>query len=150
VTDSDETLALRARGGDREAFDSLVRRHRARPFAAWLRTITLNKCRDFGRRRSVRRLFLARFEREQAPLTARLQADMPPDLQGERLDHLECEIAALPSVYKEALLLTVFGDLSRQQAAYELGISVKAIEMRIYRARQRLAARVEIQADPRS
>jgi len=78
-----------------------------RPFAAWLRTITLNKCRDFGRRRSACRLFLARFEREQAPLTERIQADTPPDPQGKRLDRLEREIAALAPTYKEALLLTV-------------------------------------------
>jgi RNA polymerase sigma factor (sigma-70 family) len=180
VTDSDETLALRARGGDREAFDSLVHRHKGalygycrryvgdaddavdilqdafvaawmglsrydarRPFAAWLRAITLNKCRDFGRRRSVRRLFLARFEREQAPLTARLQADTPPDPQDERLDRLEREIAALAPAYKEALLLTTFGGLSQQQAACELGISVKAIGMRIYRAKRELAGRMK-------
>ncbi len=184
MTDSDETLALRARSGDREAFDSLVGRHKSvlygycrryagdaddavdilqdafvaawmglsrydarRPFAAWLRTITLNKCRDFGRRRSVRRLFLARFEREQAPPTAPLQADTPADPQNERLDRLEREIATLPSAYKEALLLTTFGGLSQQQAACELGISVKAIEMRIYRARRQLAVRLEMQAN---
>ncbi len=56
----------------------------------------------------------------------------------DRLQHLDLAIAALPSCYKEPLLLTAMDGLSHDQAAQILKISSKAVEMRIYRARQRL------------
>lgn len=183
MTDSDEALAKRAKMGDRQAFEVLVRRHKnslysfcrryigdaddaldvlqdafvaawlglsrydeRRSFAVWLRTISLNKCRDFSRRRAVRRLFLARFEREQAGKPIPFPGDAAADPDSERLDRLEQEIAALAPVYKEALLLTTLSGLSHREAARELGVSAKAIEMRVYRAKQKLAARMEDQS----
>ncbi|QKE93218.1 hypothetical protein HN018_23875 (plasmid) [Lichenicola cladoniae] len=47
--------------------------------------------------------------------------------------------SALPPAYKEALLLTTLGGMSHLEAAQQLAVSVKAVEMRIYRAKQRLA-----------
>ena len=47
-------------------------------------------------------------------------------------------IAALPASYKEPLLLTVDG-LSQEALARILGTTTKAIEMRLRRARRRLA-----------
>lgn len=176
MSDSDEALAVRARQGDRQAFEVLVRRHKAtlyrfcrryvgnsddasdilqeafvaawmglgrydgrRPFAAWLQRITLNKCRDFGRRGRVRRLFLARFEREQPIGAASPLATATSEPDADRLARLDREVAALPSAYKEALLLTTLGGMSHLEAATQLAISVKAVEMRIYRAKKRLA-----------
>jgi len=40
------------------AWLALNRYDPSRPFLPWLRTIALNKCRDFGRRQKVRRLLL--------------------------------------------------------------------------------------------
>jgi RNA polymerase sigma-70 factor (ECF subfamily) len=37
------------------------------------------------------------------------------------------------------LLLTYYDDLTQQEAANLLGVTVKTIETRVYRARQRLA-----------
>ena len=116
-----------------------------RPFGAWLRRIALNKCRDFGRRRSVRRLFLAGYAREAAQRASATAGVPAAEAQGDRLDRLDGEIAVLPPAYKEALLLTTLGDLSQQEAAAVLGISVKALEMRVYRAKRRLASRLAIQ-----
>ncbi|WP_205880441.1 RNA polymerase sigma factor [Lichenicoccus roseus] len=121
------------------AWMGLQRYDERRSFAAWLQRITLNKCRDFGRRGLVRRLFLTRFEREQPAEAASAQAAATADPNTERLARLEREVAALPPAYKEALLLTTFSGKSHLDAAKQLGISVKAVEMRIYRAKQRLA-----------
>lgn len=123
------------------AWTGLGRYDPGRPFVAWFRTIALNKCRDFGRRRTVRRLFLAAFEREEAQ-RAPPTSGGPPDPQDARLERLEREIAALPTAYKEALLLTTLGGLSHHDAAAELGVTVKAIEMRVYRAKRQLAGRL--------
>lgn len=124
------------------AWTGLGRYDARRPFAAWLRTIALNKCRDFGRRRSVRRLFLAAFAREETLRTSPSAFSASIDPRDERMERLEREIAALPTAYKEALLLTTLGGLSHQDAAAELGVTVKAIEMRVYRAKRQLAGRL--------
>ena len=124
------------------AWMGLPRYDERRPFAAWLQRITLNKCRDFGRRGLVRRLFLARFEREQLPEAASAQAAATSDPHTERLARLDREIAALPPAYKEALLLTTLGGMGHRDAAAQLGISTKAVEMRVHRAKQRLTERM--------
>ena len=45
---------------------------------------------------------------------------------------------------KEPLLLTRFDGLSHGEAASVLGVSVKAIEMRLHRARQILARALDV------
>ena len=113
-----------------------------RDFATWLRTIALNKCRDFSRRQAVRRRFLSLFAREQAlplqsgagPTSVEQQA-----LVEERLVRLERAVAELPSFYKEPLLLTLVSGLSHQEAAEQLNTTTKAVEMRTRRARQKVA-----------
>jgi RNA polymerase sigma factor (sigma-70 family) len=122
------------------AWLGLARYDPSRAFGPWLRTIALNKCRDFGRRRSVRRLLLSAFRREPAPATEPRESAETDD---RRLARLDKEIAALPSAYKEVLILTALGGLSHQQAAEELGLSAKAVEMRVYRAKKRLAERMK-------
>jgi RNA polymerase sigma-70 factor (ECF subfamily) len=47
-------------------------------------------------------------------------------------------IAALPANLKEPLILTAVDGLSQADAATVLGISEKAVEVRIYRARKAL------------
>ena len=176
---SDEALAFQAQQGDKNAFDDLVRRHKAplyrfvrrhvgdgddaydivqdafisawgalkrydpgRAFAPWLRTIALNKCRDFGRRRAVRRLLLrAKAVEPVEPETYETtQQAAAVEVRGTvRLRRLDQAIAALPPFYKEPLLLTMVSGLSHQDAAEQLKTSAKAIEMRLRRARKKLA-----------
>jgi RNA polymerase sigma-70 factor (ECF subfamily) len=119
-----------------------LRRFDARQsFAAWLRAIALNKCRDFGRRRAVRRrllvLFAGDFSRAQ-DTDSPGEEDPEPHAQ-VRLRRLDQAIAALPRLYKEPLLLTLVSGLTQQQAAGELGVSTKAVELRIRRAKRTLA-----------
>lgn len=124
------------------AWKALGRYDSRRPFGVWLRAIALNKCRDRGRRQAVRRIVLG--ERDAGSAEAQRQADPTPNaeaalLAAQRRQALERAIAGLPAKLKEPLLLTYFEDLSQQQAAEVLGISVKAVETRVYRARQKLA-----------
>lgn len=116
-----------------------------RPFAVWLRRIALNKCRDWSRRRQVRRFFFgaASLDAPGALDAPALNQDSAHDDNIEiRLAALDVAVAALPSVLKEPLLLTMFEHLSHEEAARVLGISAKAVETRIYRARQKLRARL--------
>lgn len=124
------------------AWRALGRFDARRPFAVWLRAIALNKCRDRARRLAVRRLILG--EKDDQSPEAQAQPDPAPSgeaqvLTAERRATLQRAIDQLPQKLKEPLLLTYFDDLSQQEAADVLGVTVKAVETRVYRARQRLA-----------
>lgn len=124
------------------AWQALARYDPSRPAATWLRRIALNKCRDWGRRRAVRRFFYGAASLDQA-------GDMPPPsdemVKEAALLRLDRAIARLPTQLKEPLLLTVFEGLSQHAAGEMLGISAKAVETRVYRARKQLAADMEEQ-----
>ncbi len=122
------------------AWTNLGRYDPKRPFLPWLRIIALNKCRDFFRRQKVRQLMLKAFALErradQVADAVRETGDGETDL--ERFCQLDRAIADLPAFYKEPLLLTIVGGLSNAEAAETLETTPKAIEMRLYRARQKL------------
>jgi RNA polymerase sigma-70 factor (ECF subfamily) len=106
-----------------------------------LHTIALNKCRDHARRRAVRyRLSLLFFASERALLQARADvgAESQQSLLPAQQRRLDIALAELPKRYKEPLLLTLLGGLTHQQAAEQLGLTTKAVEMRIHRAKKRL------------
>lgn len=112
----------------------------ARPMRAWLRRIALNKCRDWSRRRSVRRFFFAAAPIDNNAHRVAIPASETDPGQERRLADLDRQIANLPAGLKEPLLLTQFEGLSHKEAAQILNISPKAVEMRIYRARAHLAS----------
>lgn len=112
----------------------------ARPMRAWLRRIALNKCRDWSRRRSVRRFFFAAAPIDNNAHRVAIPASETEPEQERRLADLDRQIANLPAGLKEPLLLTQFEGLSHKEAAQILNISPKAVEMRIYRARAQLAS----------
>ncbi len=113
----------------------------ARDFGAWLRTIALNKCRDFGRRQAVRRNVTRLFGLLSVSETSEASADIAAERaesEAARLQALDRAIAQLPSAQKEVLVLTAFAGLSQQEAATQLKTSVKSVEMKVRRAKQRL------------
>ncbi|MCR5879303.1 RNA polymerase sigma factor [Phenylobacterium sp. J367] len=124
------------------AWKALGRFDGRRSFATWLRAIALNKCRDRGRRLAVRRAILG--DRDLESPEARRQSDGGPDPEAalasaQDLRRLDRAISRLPQNLKEPLLLTWLEEMSQQEAADLLGITVKAVETRVYRARQQLA-----------
>lgn len=122
------------------AFVALARYDPARPLRGWLLRIALNKCHDWARRRAVRRLF--NFAR---PMDEALDvADPDPDPEAALhsalgVTRIRAAIAALPAQLKEPLILCAIEGLGQDEAAAVLGISRKAVETRIYRARQKLS-----------
>ena len=141
----------RSTGNDDDAYDivqdsfvaawlALPRFDTRRPFGAWLRAIALNKCRDYGRRQSVRRRFL-RFLAPRGTDSPDVDAFLEQEQnqqEAARLAALDRAIAELPAFYKEPLLLTSVGGLSQADAAMQLSTTEKAIEMRIRRAKKKL------------
>ena len=122
------------------AHQALSRYDTQRSMKAWLSTIAINKCRDWGRKRTVRRFFsFAISEDGQAdaviddgPATDTTVADR------QELDRVTRAIATLPMNLKEVLVLRTIEGLSQAETAEVLGVSQKAIETRLYRARARL------------
>lgn len=118
-----------------------------RPFRAWISRIAINKCRDWGRRRAVRK-----FLRFDAPPE---QINVIPDnapqtdealAERQHLNRLARAISILPSALKEPLILHTIEGLSQAETAAVLSISHKAVETRIARARAKLA---EYMAEPK-
>lgn len=124
------------------AWRALARYDARRPFPVWLRAIALNKCRDRARRIAVRRFILG--EKDEQSAEALAQPDPQPYgeaklIPAERRAVFQKAIDQLPPKLKEPLLLTYFDDLTQQETADLLGVTVKTVETRLYRARQRLA-----------
>ena len=124
------------------AWKALERYDARHPFGVWLRAIALNKCRDRGRRLFLRRLVLGQADPE--GYEAQNSADPSPDaesslIERERRAALERALATLPPGLKAPLILTIFDGLSHQDAGAVLGLTAKAVEIRVYRARRRLA-----------
>jgi len=66
------------------------------------------------------------------------------------MDALDSEIAHLPIELREAFLLGAVQKLPQKEVAIMLGLSPKAVEVRIYRARQRLTERLVARGHIRS
>jgi len=146
-------IALRYAGEPDEAMDivqqafvaawsNLRRFDPDRSFATWLNTIVLNKCRDHSRRSKVRRLiFGSRPPREEAlPEIPAGNAD--PEAEAAARQELRLAAAALsglPHGLKAPLILTAIEGLTMAEAAEALGMTPKAVEARLYRARKALA-----------
>ncbi|PKB19044.1 RNA polymerase sigma-70 factor (ECF subfamily) [Novosphingobium kunmingense] len=126
------------------AFANLARYDPARPLRAWLLRIALNKCRDWWRKRAVRRLFAFARPLEEAAEVADLAPDPEQALSAAReTARIRRALAALPAQLKEPLILCAIEGLAQGEAALMLGISRKAVETRIYRARQKLSETLE-------
>ncbi len=109
-------------------------------FNTWLYSIAANLCRDHARSRQQRQARATdsiddELERKRAsPHSA-------PDAEAEtreRLKALENAIAELPHDLRVALLLSAIEGHTHEQCAVMLGITAKAVETRIYRARKLL------------
>ena len=126
------------------AFAALAKFDAARPFRAWLMRIAVNKCRDWARRRAVRRLFRMARPLEDAFDVA--DQGLNPEAEAisrRELARVSTAIAALPANLKAPLILCRLEGMSLAEAADVLGISAKAVETRIYRARQKLSEMLE-------
>ena len=129
------------------AFAALKRYDPDRPFIAWLKRIALNKCRDWARRRAVRAFFTRAVPLDDA-LSIADDAALADTQAADRaeLALVSAAMTRLPARLREVLLLRAVDGLSQAEAADILGVSEKAIETRLYRAR----ARLEEMLGPRS
>lgn len=142
VGEPDETLDL-VQETFIAAYRALGDYDQHRPMRAWLSRIAINKCRDWARRRMVRRFIVSLSPGRADPALQVLDdAPMLDDAAAarEELELLWTAVAALPRSLKEPLILRTVEGLSQSETAKVLRISEKAVESRLYRARAKLAS----------
>jgi RNA polymerase sigma factor (sigma-70 family) len=107
--------------------------------ATWLYQIALNQCRDRAKSRTSRQ------RRATIPLTGMAEAPScphpAPDLTASRrgdLEKLQQGLSLLPDAARAPLILCALEGLSGREAAAILKCSPRALEGRLYRARQLL------------
>ena len=121
------------------AFAALKSYDGTRSFKTWVSRIAINKCRDWARRRAVRRFFSFALPLQAAATIA--DETVPADQQladRNELARVREGIAKLPLAIREPLILRTIEGLTQAETAEILGISEKAVETRIYRARNKL------------
>jgi RNA polymerase sigma factor (sigma-70 family) len=114
-------------------------------FVTWLYQIALNLCRDHSKSRAYQYSLQtvsadAPTEEGEQPeqLLARDRDPLKETEGREELSALEKAIGELPEDLKSPLILTALEGYSQAEAAELLGISHKAVEMKVYRARKLL------------
>lgn len=137
--DADEALDL-TQEAFVAAFAALARYDGVRPFRVWIARIALNKCRDWARRRAVRRFFTGARPIDDALDISDDGATPEEALASARaLARINAAVAALPATLKDPLLLCAIEGMSQIEAGDVLGVTPKAVEMRLYRARAKLS-----------
>lgn len=118
----------------------------SRPFRAWLFSIGMNKMRDLLRFRKVRHFLFSAFDlhADDAPV---IKDDAPGperEVTARRdLARISSTLSRLDRSLREAIVLTAIVGMSQPEAAAALGITSKAIEGRVTRARAKLQQLIE-------
>ena len=121
-------------------------RHRLdpdKPIGPYLTTVVLNRCRDRLRRLKVAGFFGLSGDDELHSIADDLPGPEALAVSREELNLVQAEIARMPVRLREALMLVTIEGRSQAEAADLLGTTEKAIETRVYRARNRLKERFE-------
>ena len=122
---------------------------RTNKFSTWLYTIATNLARDLQRYRARHLHLSLEAERGEAEndLRAILPATDPNPRElveaAEREAVVRQAVGALPEELRTPLVLAAYEEKSHQEIARILACSPKAVEMRLYRARQLLRSRLE-------
>lgn len=101
-------------------------------FTTWLYRITINKCRDFLRKKKVRSIFVPLGDSDREYPTGPFSENVDlPQLVRKAIDKL-------PEKLKVPLILRDIEGLSYKEIAEQLGTEVGVIKSRIFRARESL------------
>jgi RNA polymerase sigma-70 factor (ECF subfamily) len=121
--------------------------------AGWLKTVTRNICLNHLSRYRSRWRFFSELETASGssrtePLDFPAAGDLPGDDvdRSERSAELERALQALPAHQRIPLVLFHFEEMSYQDIAHSLGISLSKVKTDIFRARETLARRLKSHA----
>lgn len=110
-------------------------------FASWIYRIALNECRRCLRSRMSRPV-----SEESELVRATARPAMDPESACARWDRnrvVREAVMKLPPHYREVIVLFYFEEMSVEEVAHTLGISVTSAKVRLHRGRNRLAVDLE-------
>lgn len=145
--------------GDRNDVEDLtqevfVRVYRALPrfqfdatFFSWLYRITKNLCIDEIRKRKIKKIFSLDFliEGAESPALNSPSGDNPSEslLGDEKKRIIRSALQKISFEHREILLLREYEDLTYEEIAKTLKISLQAVKSRIFRAREELRTHLQ-------
>ncbi|WP_168190352.1 RNA polymerase sigma factor [Luteithermobacter gelatinilyticus] len=119
----------------------------SRRFSTWAFQIALNKCRDWGRKNTLRRFisFTAYTDTDEAHdflENVSFKGAGPDKILDDKMElqKLARSVARLPDKLKTPFILCVLQDMPQEECAQILGVTTKTVETRIYRARKKLVS----------
>ena len=107
--------------------------------AGWLKTVTTNECLNHLSRYRNRWRFFSEMERAPNPGSGALDAGHSPEEQA-----LDVALKRLPPHQRVPIVLFHFDDLSYQEIAERLGVSVGKVKTDIHRGREALRAALAV------
>ena len=112
------------------------------PFKSWILRIAVNLCRDYLRRKKVRKIILPFGDKDdQVDETIFFDDSGNPSDEldkKERISHLQKAIGQLPLELKKVLILRDIQELSYEEIAEALGWRIGTVKSRLFRARNEL------------
>lgn len=122
------------------------KRHQFQPRAkvsTWFYRIALNLCRDRARSRAAKEGKLTEsLATPRQEMAAAIATPFDQAVTDESMAQLEQAIQSLPHDLRAALILAVLEERPQEECAQLLGVSRKAVETRVYRARKLLTERL--------
>lgn len=117
--------------------------NRALPFSRWLSGVTSHYCVDVLRkRRSEQRVFVPANPEWPDP-AAKDQSPLEALLMNEEKDAVRAAIARLPERYRRPLVMRYYEDLSCDEIAHKLDLSLANVKTLIFRAKKELRGMLE-------
>lgn len=118
-------------------YQSRARYQPTAPFPTYLFRIAANLAHNHARWRQRHPTVSMDNEDEHVPENVETQPGPDEQMEhSEQMQRVEAALAALPTDLREAMLLFTYQDMSYAEIAAAVGCSSKAVETRIYRARQ--------------
>lgn len=111
-------------------------------FTTWFYRVVLNECRDRFRKANVARSAISQvtFQSEQESAQDQLEKQQAVSMSRSQLLHA---IGELADAQRDAINLKVFEELSQKDVARIMGLSVKAVESLLVRAKKNLSLKMQ-------
>lgn len=130
-------------------FRIYTKAHKYKPsyhFTSWMYQISLNLCRDHGRKKAFQKFFSISDSQDGEKHKVELAHDARIEERYEvssDINTLQKEISKLPHKLKSALILFTLEENSQAKCSDILKISQKSVETRVYRAKKILSQRMK-------
>ena len=120
------------------AFLGLKKFRRDCSLKTWLFTITINKCRSYKYKLKLRKLRIIPIPTNDVGMRLPHADAHSKLLETETFERIRRAVAALPSKYRETVVLRYLQELPTEEISRILGISKNTLQVRLNRARERL------------